>query len=153
IPRAAVPRRAIPPASRGSPPPLRAMPETTKTTMTETRPFTRTTTSTLTTRTMKTTLKTRRRMTSSATMRTDQRRGVTARTRILAWIMLVLTIAVFVIVLSTARAELSRVKVQANEELQHEADKFRNFASKPDPSDGRPYTSVQKLMTNHLQTN
>lgn len=86
-------------------------------------------------------------------MTTDQRRGVTARTRILAWIMLVLTIAVFVIVLSTARAELSRVKVQANEELQHEADKFRNFASKPDPSDGRPYTSVQKLMTNHLQTN
>src|SRR5699024_11531605 len=28
-----------------------------------------------------------------------------------------------------------------------------NFASKPDPSDGRPYTSVQKLMTSHLQTN
>src|SRR5699024_8218074 len=115
--------------------------------------MTRTTTSTMTTPTMKTTITTMRRMTTRTTMTTDQRRGVTARTRILAWIMLVLTIAVFVIVLSTARAELSRVKVQADEELQHEADKFRNFASKPDPSDGRPYTSVQKLMTNHLQTN
>ncbi|GAA1945624.1 ATP-binding protein [Brevibacterium antiquum] len=80
-------------------------------------------------------------------------RGVTARTRILGWILLILTIAVSIIVLTTARAELSRVKLQAHAELQHETEKFRDFASIPNPADGKPYSSVEALMTSHLQNN
>lgn len=81
------------------------------------------------------------------------RRGVTARTRILGWILLILTIAVSIIVVTTARAELSRVKVQAHTELQHEVEKFRDFASSPSSGDGGGFNSVQALMTSHLQNN
>ena len=84
---------------------------------------------------------------------TDHRRGTSARTRILAWIMLVLTVAVFLIVASTARAELAGVRSHASTELEHEVAKFREFASKPDPTDGHPYASVRALMTSHLQNN
>lgn len=83
----------------------------------------------------------------------EARRGVTARTRILGWILLILTIAVSVIVITTARAELSRVKIQAHAELQHEVEKFRDFARTPNPSGGGPYDSVEALMTSHLQNN
>lgn len=84
---------------------------------------------------------------------TDHRRGTSARTRILAWIMLVLTVAVFLIVASTARAELAGVRSHASTELEHEVTKFRDFAARPDPTDDRPYTSVRDLMTSHLQNN
>lgn len=78
---------------------------------------------------------------------------MSARTRILAWIMLVLTIAVAVIVITTARAELARVKSRTDTELQHEVEKLRNAAAKPNPTNGRPYASVKALMTDHLQSN
>lgn len=84
---------------------------------------------------------------------TDRREGITARTRILAWIMLVLTVAVSIIVVTTARAELAGVRAHADAELEHEVAKFREFASKPDPTDGHPYASVRALMTSHLQNN
>ncbi|WP_208094692.1 sensor histidine kinase [Brevibacterium limosum] len=87
------------------------------------------------------------------TTMTDRRRGTSARTRILAWIMLVLTVAVFIIVTSTARAELAGVRSHAGAELEHEVTKFRDFAARPDPADDRPYTSVRDLMTSHLQNN
>lgn len=83
----------------------------------------------------------------------EVRRGVTARTRILGWILLILTIAVSIIVITTSRAELSRVKVQAHTELQHEVEKFRDFASSPNPADGGGFSSVKALMTSHLQNN
>ncbi|HCG54711.1 MULTISPECIES: HAMP domain-containing sensor histidine kinase [Brevibacterium] len=83
----------------------------------------------------------------------DTRRGVTARTRILGWILLILTIAVSIIVVTTARAELSRVKFQAHAELQHEVEKFRDFATRPDPANGKAYGSVEELLTSHLQYN
>jgi two-component system OmpR family sensor kinase len=86
-------------------------------------------------------------------MTTEQDRGLTARTRILAWIMLVLTVAVFIIVFTTARAELAGVRTHADDELEHEVTKFREFAAKPDPATDRPYSSVRGLMTAHLQTN
>ena len=86
-------------------------------------------------------------------MTTEQDRGFTARTRILAWIMLVLTVAGFIIVFTTARAELAGVRTHADDELEHEVTKFREFAAKPDPATDRPYSSVRGLMTAHLQTN
>jgi two-component system OmpR family sensor kinase len=85
--------------------------------------------------------------------RRNRRRGISARTRILAWIMLVLTVAVFLIVATTARAELAGVRSHADDELKHEVTKFRDFAAKPDPADDRSYTSVRDLMTSHLQNN
>ncbi|MPV48842.1 MULTISPECIES: cell wall metabolism sensor histidine kinase WalK [unclassified Pseudactinotalea] len=84
---------------------------------------------------------------------TTSRRGVTARTRILAWILLIVTIAVSVIVVATARSVLAGVQSGANTELTHEAEKFRGFASRPDPATGREFTSVRELLTSHLQHN
>jgi two-component system OmpR family sensor kinase len=69
------------------------------------------------------------------------------------WILAILTAAVALIVVITARAELARVTVQAHSELAHETDKFRDFAAKPNPTTGKPYTSLESLITHHLQMN
>ncbi len=104
------------------------------------------------TMTMATTMTT---MTMTTTMMTttERRRGATARTRILAWILLIVTIAVTVMVVATARSVVAAVYSAANAELGHEAEKFREFAGRPDPATGREFASVQALLTSHLQHN
>ncbi|QPZ38888.1 sensor histidine kinase [Paramicrobacterium chengjingii] len=87
------------------------------------------------------------------TTMTERRRGVTARTRILAWILLLVTIAVVAIVAVTGRSLFSRADAQVGAELSHEADKFRASASKPDPSTGTEFFTVRELLTSHLQHN
>ncbi|MCW4456875.1 cell wall metabolism sensor histidine kinase WalK [Microbacterium sp. MPKO10] len=84
---------------------------------------------------------------------TERRRGVTARTRILAWILLLVTIAIVAIVVVTGRSLFSRADSQVAAELAHEADKFRAFATKPDPSTGKEFFTVRELLTSHLQHN
>lgn len=81
------------------------------------------------------------------------RSTISARTRILAWIMLIVTLAAVVIVGATARVMFVRVEARANVELAHEAEKFRDFASRPDPVTGAPYSTVEGLLTAHLQYN
>ncbi|TQO22356.1 signal transduction histidine kinase [Paramicrobacterium agarici] len=92
-------------------------------------------------------------MMTTATMTTDRRRGATARTRILAWILLIVTIAVVAIVAVTGRSLFSRADAQVAAELGHEAAKFRAFADKPDPSTGTEFFTVRELLTSHLQHN
>ncbi len=92
-------------------------------------------------------------MTTTATTMTEHRRGVTARTRILAWILLLVTIAIVAIVAVTGRSLFSRADAQVAAELSHEADKFRAFASKPDPRTGTEFFAVREVLTSHLQHN
>src|SRR5699024_1727650 len=35
----------------------------------------------------------------------------------------------------------------------HEAEKFRDFAQRPDPATGAPYRSVEEVLIGHLQQN
>lgn len=78
---------------------------------------------------------------------------VSARARILGWILLIVTLAAVVIVGATGRAMYVRVDAQANAELAHEAEKFREFAARPDPATGAPFTTATDLLTSHLQHN
>ncbi|MGO1873497.1 MAG: HAMP domain-containing protein, partial [Canibacter sp.] len=84
---------------------------------------------------------------------TNRRRGLTARTRILGWILLIVTVAIVAIVVVTARSTFARVDAQMSAELSHEAEKFRTFATQSDPSTGREFFSVRELLTSHLQHN
>lgn len=86
-------------------------------------------------------------------MTTERRHGLTARARILGWILLIVAVAIVAIVVITGRSAFTRVDAQMNAELVHETEKFRAFASKPDPSTGREFFTVRELLTSHLQHN
>ena len=83
--------------------------------------------------------------------RKTERTRVTARGRILGWILLIVTIAVTVIVLATGRVLLARVDAAANIELAHETENFRTFASGGGP--GSTFASVSDLLSAHLAQN
>lgn len=78
---------------------------------------------------------------------------MTARTRILAWILLIVAVAVLVMVMVTGRSLINRVHSAARSEVIHEATKFREFADRPDPETGEPFTSVEALLTSYLVHN
>lgn len=78
---------------------------------------------------------------------------VSARTRILAWIMLVVTLAAAVIVVVTGRAMFSLVEARAYTELEHETEKLRDFASRPSPETGAAYPDTESLLVTYLQHN
>ncbi|UNK72193.1 HAMP domain-containing sensor histidine kinase [Microbacterium sp. H1-D42] len=84
---------------------------------------------------------------------TERRRGITVRTRILAWTLLVVALALGVIVLATGRVLMSRVEANAVTELEHEAEKLRAFATGVDPSTGNGFTDPQQLLTAYLSHN
>ncbi|WP_211217885.1 sensor histidine kinase [Microbacterium luticocti] len=86
----------------------------------------------------------------TTTMMTTERRGISARTRILGWILLLVAVAVAVIVLATGRALFARIDAAASAELGHEADKFRAFALGTDPATSRPFASVDELLAGYL---
>ncbi|SJN18858.1 two-component sensor histidine kinase [Microbacterium esteraromaticum] len=87
------------------------------------------------------------------TTMTERRRGVTVRTRILAWTLLVVALALCAIVLSTGRVLLSRVEASAVTELEHEAAKLRAFATGVNPATGQSFTGAQQLLTAYLSHN
>src|SRR5690625_3885892 len=91
--------------------------------------------------------------TMMTTLMMTRRSAMSARARILAWIMVIVTIAAVVIVGATARVMFARVEARANMELTHEAEKFQDFALRPDPSTGKPYREVAELLNAHLQHN
>lgn len=84
---------------------------------------------------------------------TEGGRTVTARVRILGWILLVAVIAITLVVVTSGAALFSRTHARANAELVHEVEKFREFASRPDPATGTVFTSVVDLLTGHLGSN
>lgn len=86
-------------------------------------------------------------------MTTEPRPGLTARARILGWILAVVAVAVGLIVVATANAVLSRVHAAAAAELGHETEKFREFASRPNPRTGAAFATVDQLLTAHLRYN
>ncbi|MGB3373549.1 MAG: HAMP domain-containing sensor histidine kinase, partial [Microbacterium sp.] len=92
-------------------------------------------------------------MTTWTTMTIERRRGVTVRTRILAWTLLVVALALAAIVLSTGRVLLSRVQASAVTELEHEAAKLRAFAAGVDPATGRAFAGTRDLLTAYLAHN
>lgn len=92
-------------------------------------------------------------MTTMTTTMMTRRRAANARTRILAWIMLLVTVAAVIIVGATASAMFTRVETRANLELAHEAEKVHEFASRPDAATGEPYRTVGEFLTAHIQQN
>lgn len=91
------------------------------------------------------------RKTATATM--TERRGLSARARILAWILLIVTIAAVAIVVLTGSTLISRVNAQTNTELSHEVAKFRAFAADPEAGAGGDTSTVSGLLTSYLWHN
>ncbi|MGO2683391.1 sensor histidine kinase [Microbacterium sp.] len=87
-------------------------------------------------------------LTTLTTSRTE-RSGLTARGRILGWILLIVAIAVAVIVLATGRALFARVDVAASTEIVHEAEKFRSFAGE-ETGTAPSFASVPDLLAAYL---
>lgn len=67
--------------------------------------------------------------------------------------MLVVTLASVIIVAATVRLTLVRVEARAQAEVHHEAEKFRDFAERPDPATGQPHAGVADILIGHLQYN
>lgn len=91
------------------------------------------------------------RKTATATM--TERRGLSARARILAWIMLIVTIAAVAIVVLTGSVLVSRVNSDTSTELSHEIAKFRTFAADPEPGARSDTSTVSGLLTSYLWHN
>lgn len=87
------------------------------------------------------------------TARNERRRGVTVRTRILAWTLLVVAIALCAIILLTGQALLARIETDAATELEHEAVKLRLFAAGTDPANGAQFAGAEQLLTGYLAHN
>jgi hypothetical protein len=85
----------------------------------------------------------------------DRRPGrgarVSARARIVGWMVLLVGLALAVSVALTWRVLLARVDERVNAEIAHEADKLRTFASSATDQQGRPYTEVDALLERYLR--
>lgn len=82
------------------------------------------------------------------------RRGVSARARVLGWMLVLVGACVLGSVLFARQLLLADVDRQLNAELTHEASKFRAFAASDlDPATGRRYASVDVLMDRYLERN
>jgi signal transduction histidine kinase len=79
---------------------------------------------------------------------------VSARTRVLAWLLVVVGVAVLGSVLVSRQLLMADVDRQLNAELTHEASKFRAFAASDiDPETGARYTGVDQLLARYLERN
>lgn len=83
----------------------------------------------------------------------ERRRGISARSRILIWIMVPVTVAVALLVGITGRVLWARIDVAARAELAHEAEKFRDFASGLDPDTGQRFEDVRHLLAGFVSRN
>lgn len=82
-----------------------------------------------------------------------RRRGISARSRILIWIMVPVTVAVAVLVGITGRVLWARIETTARTELAHEGTKFRDFASGLDPDTGERFGDVRQLLASFVSHN
>ena len=79
---------------------------------------------------------------------------LSARARVLGWLLIVVGVAVLASVLVSRQLLLAEVQENISTELTHEASKFRAFAASDiDPATGRPYTSVDQLLARYLERN
>src|SRR5690606_27725515 len=115
-------------------------------------PVTRMTT-TMRTMTSKTTMM----MTTTSTTDGDREpsahpKGLSARARILGWIMALVTGALLVSVFATYTVLSNRLDSRLDAELRHEVDEFRGFTSDAvNPYTGQPYTDVAEVLEVYLQ--
>jgi hypothetical protein len=76
---------------------------------------------------------------------------VSARARIVGWMVLLVGLALAVSVVLSWRVLLARVDERVNAELVHEADKLRSFASSATDRQGRSYSRVDALLERYLR--
>ena len=82
-----------------------------------------------------------------------RRRGVTARTRIVGWLVLLAAIALAATLLISTRVLLSQVDDTIEAELAHEADKVRDWVVREvDPATDEPFSSVEVLLQRYLES-
>lgn len=91
--------------------------------------------------------------TTTMTTTTDHRQGISVRTRILAWILFVVGVALCVVVLITGRTYFTQIDATIAAEHAHEANKLRAFAAEPNDKTGKPFTSVREMLTDYLMHN
>jgi two-component system OmpR family sensor kinase len=83
--------------------------------------------------------------------RWKRRAPVSARARIVGWMVLLVGLALAVSVGLSWRVLLARVDERANAELVHESRKLRTFASSATDHRGNPYRKVDALLERYLQ--
>ncbi|MBF8191895.1 HAMP domain-containing protein [Nonomuraea sp. K274] len=79
---------------------------------------------------------------------------VSARARIVGWMLAVVGLALSVSIFATWTVLLTRLDARMDEELRTEVGQLRNYASSAvDPETGQPVTDVGQLLTGYLQLN
>ncbi|WP_298255473.1 cell wall metabolism sensor histidine kinase WalK [uncultured Arthrobacter sp.] len=77
--------------------------------------------------------------------------GLSARTRIIGWMMLLVTLALVAELVIAARVLTERTEAEVDQELVHEGDKLRDYAARAvDPATGEPYQDVRALLAGYL---
>lgn len=77
--------------------------------------------------------------------------GVSARTRIIGWMMLLVALALTAEFVIAARVLTERAEAELDRELVHEGDKFRDYAGRAvDPATGASYQDVGALLAGYL---
>ncbi len=95
-------------------------------------------------------------MTENPTRRLSPRKAanprvVSARGRIVGWMILLVALALSVEVVVASQILIGRAEAELKEELVHEGDKLRDYAERAvDPETGVPYTTVEALLTSYL---
>jgi hypothetical protein len=80
--------------------------------------------------------------------------GLTARSRIVGWLLLLAAVALAANLAISARVLLSQVGDRIDAELAHEADKARHWiARERDPVTNAAFSSVTELVRRYLETN
>lgn len=81
------------------------------------------------------------------------RRGITARARIVGWLLLIAAVALAATLLISARVLLAQVDDRLAEELSHEATKFEEWVAREvDPATGEPFSSVGAMLAAYLSS-
>jgi len=79
---------------------------------------------------------------------------VTARGRIVGWMLAVVALALTVSIFATSAIMLARLDDRVSEEFTNEAEKLRRYAATAlDPTTGRPMTDVAELLAGYLAYN
>lgn len=75
---------------------------------------------------------------------------VSARVKILAWVLITVLFAAVITVLATHRVLISGVAASSSAKLSHEAAQFHAFVASGDPATGEGFTSLETLFEAHL---
>lgn len=75
---------------------------------------------------------------------------ISARVRILAWVLITVLFAAIITVLATYRVLVAGVDAKSSDKLSHEAAQFHSFVAAGDPATGADFTSLEALFESHL---